>query len=226
MTTRPFLFSFAASVAGVIATAPLVLALVFGQDWALPGAGWWLLSSVPLFALTAGALMHADNQIAAAQKWADIKYQQAKTSALAWELKQSQRAALVASGAAGAREAEALERRWQVAKEILFRAIDKAGGASGRKLAGVVGSDTHPALMAFYTSPAGLCILRDAGGNVGHTWGFKDTGELWTLDDVLALNRAGSLPSPEGEPPEIKPLPHSATQRGAARKGATQTIDA
>ena len=76
MITRPSLFSFAASVAGVIATAPLVLALVFGQDWALPGAGWWLLSSVPLFALTAGALMHADNQIAAAHKWADIKYQQ------------------------------------------------------------------------------------------------------------------------------------------------------
>lgn len=145
-----------------------------------------------------------------------------QTAVRAWELKSAQRAAAVASGREGAREAEALERAWQLGLEILFRAIDKAGGASGRKLAGVVGSDTHPALMAFYCSPAGLCILRDAGGNVGHTWGYKADGQEWALDDVLPLIRAGKLPHPDGAVPEINPLPDSAAQRKAPRQSATQ----
>lgn len=171
-------------------------------------------------------------RVAVRQAGQDLDNDRARTQALrvstaanAWALRQAQHAAAVASGQAGAREAEVRERAWAVGLETLFRAIDKAGGASGRKLAGVVGSDTHPALMRFYTSPAGLSVLRDAGGNQGHVWGWRDTGEAWTLADVLTLIRAGQLPHPEGEVPDIKPLPSSAAQRNRPQRAAEVVVD-
>jgi len=225
MTSRPFAAFLLLASAGV---ACLVYAGAdfIAHEWAVKNL-WPLLAAgfavVPIVAFVAwGRRWWEREGVALETKRQDNKRAAVQTAEREWGLRVAQREAAVASGLAGAREAEALERRWQVGAEILFRAIDKAGGASGRKLSGVVGSDTHPALMAFYTSPAGLCILRDAGGNVGHTWGFKDDGGVWCLDDVLALNRAGKLPHPDGEPPEINPLPPSAAQRNTPRKGATQ----
>lgn len=214
----------------------LCVACAAGALATLNAWGWPPHVFVLLFFCFGGAALAVDGGLAMVVGWRqahveiearrqDNKRAAVNTARLAWDLKVTQREAAVASGLAGAREAEALERRWQAALAILFRAIDKAGGASGRKLAGVVGSDAHPALMAFYTSPAGLCILRDAGSNVGHTWGYKDDGELWGLDDVLALIRAGKLPHPDGEPPEINPLPPSAAQRNRAKRSATVVID-
>ena len=110
--------------------------------------------------------------------------------------------------------------------EILFRAGDAADSFSVAALSGCVGSDTHPALMTFYTSTAGLGLLRNVGGNKGHRWGFKPNGELWTLADVLDLLKAGKLPHPEGKVPEIKRPPDSAALRKAARKGSGAVVDA
>lgn len=146
-------------------------------------------------------------------------------NATAWALRQSQHAAHVASGQAGAREAEAKERAWTIGAETFFMAGQKAGGFSSRKLAGCVGSDTHPLLAEFYASPAGLGVLRKVPGNVGYTWGLKDTGEPWTLAEVLTLIRSGGLPHPEGECPEIKPLPPSAAQRNTAQRAAEVVIE-
>ena len=225
MTTRPFTFLLAAALAGMVATGVPLAALILNSWLGWPPVGWWLglwlFSAVPVFAGVSWRLMVADNALAVQQRQADIRRDQLKNARVEWELKSAKREQATASGLAGAREAEARERAWEIGLEILFRAIDKAGGASARKLAGCVGSDTHPALMAFYTSPAGLCILRDAGGNVGHTWGFNESGELWGLDEVLALLRAGALPHPDGDVPKIEPLPDSAAQRRAPRKGAT-----
>lgn len=221
MTTKPYLVALALCLGGMVATGLPLAALALGWNgWAFLGWGAGLGGFVFLGVCAAG--IQGEHGYLTAQRYADLKRQQISNAEREWALKSARRQADAASGLTGAREAEALERRWQVGAEILFRAIDKAGGASGRKLAGVVGSDAHPALMAFYTSPSGLCILRDAGGNVGHTWGYRETGEAWTLDDVLALIRAGKLPHPDSEPPEINPLPPSAAQRSTPRKSATQ----
>lgn len=217
MTTRPYLLAFAACVAGLVATAPVVLVLTFDSTPDLRIL-LWLFSALPVFAGVAGSVMHLENEQAVAQKRADLQQQRVSTAEREWNLKAAKLQAAVASGLAGAREVEADERAWVLALEILFRAGDAAGSFSGAALAGCVGSDTHPALMDFYTSPAGLAILRNVGGNKGHRWGFKPDGTLWALDDVLGLLRAGKLPHPEGKVPDIRRPPDSAALRKAARK--------
>ena len=196
------------------------------HEWAVKNL-WPLLAAgfavVPIVAFVAwGRRWWEREGVALETRRQDNKRAAVQTAEREWGLRVAKRAADGASGLAGAREAEAKERAWANGLEILFRAGDAAGSFSGAALAGVVGSDTHPALMEFYTSTAGLCILRNVGGNKGHRWGFKPDGELWALGDVLALLQGFKLPHPEGDVPEIKRPPDSAALRKAARKSAKQ----
>lgn len=105
---------------------------------------------------------------------------------------------------------------WRVALDRFFRAGDAAGGFSAGKLSGVAGSDSWPRLVHFYASEVGGNVLRDAGGNIGHTWGHG-----WTLDRVMLALGNNRLPRPEMPLPVIAPFVVSATQRNTARKSKT-----
>lgn len=117
-------------------------------------------------------------------------------------------------------DADAEELAWQLALETFFLAGQKAGGFSVDKLAGCVGSDAWARLTEFYSSAAGLNVLRVAPGNVGTVW-----GHAWGLDRAMQALRAGKLPFPTGPVPDVRPFPDGATQRKAPRRARTQADD-
>lgn len=108
---------------------------------------------------------------------------------------------------------------WRVALDRFFRAGEAAGGFSAGKLSGVAGSDAWPRLVHFYASADGGNVLRDAGGNVGHTWGHG-----WTLDRVMLAIGTNRLPRPDMPLPVIAPYVVSAAQRRAPQKSAKQAL--
>lgn len=104
---------------------------------------------------------------------------------------------------------------WRVALDRFFRAGEAAGGFSAGKLSGVAGSDAWPRLVHFYSSETGGNVLRDAGGNTGHTWGHG-----WTLDRVMLALHNNNFPLPDMPVPVIQPYVAAAPQRRASRKSA------
>ncbi len=105
---------------------------------------------------------------------------------------------------------------WRIALDRFFRAGDAAGGFSAGRLAGVAGSDAWPRLVHFYASEQGGNVLRDAGTNIGHTWGHG-----WTLDRVMLALGNDKLPRPDMPLPIITPFVAVTTQRRAPQKGKT-----
>ncbi len=114
-------------------------------------------------------------------------------------------------------EYNAEQEAWRVALDRFFRAGEAAGGFSAGKLSGVAGSDSWPRLVHFYAGEAGGNVLRDAGGNVGHTWGHG-----WTLDRVMLAIGTNRLPHPDMPLPVIALFVASTTQRRAPQKSKSQ----
>lgn len=108
---------------------------------------------------------------------------------------------------------------WRLALDRFFRAGESAGGFSAGRLSGVAGSDAWPRLVHFYASESGGNVLRDAGGNVGHTWGHG-----WTLDRVMLALGNNKLPRPDMPLPVIQPFVAPATQRRAPQKVKTAVV--
>lgn len=111
---------------------------------------------------------------------------------------------------------DAAENAWRLALERFFRAGDKAGGFSIRKLEGVVGSTTWFLLTDFYVSLEGGQVLRRMPGDEGTVWGHG-----WTLDDVTRKLALGTLPHPQGPVPSVEVYIANTTQQNAPRQRKT-----